>query len=86
MAEDTPINNHLLEMRAMAIDLELSGFPIEEEAQKQVILKNLPISWRRMRLGLQCLYMWFGILISYILLENVLFKYTWCSTLPYFLV
>ncbi|XXG39755.1 hypothetical protein AAC387_Pa01g0632 [Persea americana] len=45
MAEDTPINQHLLEMRAMAIDIEHSRLPMRETYQKYAILHSLPGSW-----------------------------------------
>lgn len=52
MAEETPINEHLLEMRAMAIDLEHAGMSIPEGFQKILILNSLPDSLQSARLNI----------------------------------
>lgn len=52
MAEETLINEHLLEMRAMAIDLEHAGMSIPEGFQKILILNSLPDSWQSAQLNI----------------------------------
>eukprot|EP00268_Persea_americana_P052720 TRINITY_DN5919_c0_g1_i1.p1 TRINITY_DN5919_c0_g1~~TRINITY_DN5919_c0_g1_i1.p1 ORF type:complete len:250 (+),score=27.56 TRINITY_DN5919_c0_g1_i1:105-752(+) len=50
MGYHTSINDHLLQMRAMAIDLEhLCLSCVGEEAQKDAILNSLPESWAEVR-------------------------------------
>lgn len=45
MSDETPLNEHVLDMRALAKELELEGVKIPDEFQAVVLMNSLQESW-----------------------------------------
>ncbi|KAJ4971369.1 hypothetical protein NE237_004468 [Protea cynaroides] len=45
MSEETPINDHLMEMGLMAYQLKKAGLPISQDMQVVLLMNSLPDSW-----------------------------------------